>query len=601
MGILTIFIIIISWCLIVFAPAAKLAYEDRLIISAKKRGVSIFPGLPVMPIFAIVLMYVSNYFYYPIGTYVFLSVHTLLLFFSAVYIMYWTLKLKKHSKNNSGYIGFWVFNIANFLICLAIIAGIPYLFWKIGAHWLWILISAIAGFFGTGLLAERILFKLSWAEHMFGALRDPAGKSVDLRTLKEHTAQEGKEYHEKKMGGRTKGRYIDFKDLMTQVGMVEAPKLVNLDKKEFTFEEQDPGIAQEDLFRLITKGRPKRNLKKYHIDEKGIRIIPRYGPEIYFMYAEIEKIVLQFEDSSLYQVGGKTYGIFLPYDADYFVIRNYKKLRELQYTETLEAGGEVPVGRNKKKEKVYLSSKGIRSGNVFIPLAELRQVTIRKYGTRIDFTAKSRYSFSLVLDPSLPEKDVILYLIRKMVMPRAIPQTDSKYAAGAINRRKTNKISAMLAVASFISFMVCGYFVINGISALSWTETRGIVLSSEARYTYNYEESFDDYELMISYQYTVNGENYIGDRFKFGRKTFYFEKSALRLAGEYHEGKEIPVYYDPGNPEQAVLEWGLGYDFYIFLVLAIICLSGAVFYRFNTYRYAEENRKRFQENDYRNY
>ena len=89
-------------------------------------------------------------------------------------------------KKNIGYAGFWVFNIVNLLVCLGIITGVPYLFWRIGAHWTWVVLSAVAGFFGTGFLAEHVLFKLTWADRLFGELKDPHGKSV---SWEEHARQ----------------------------------------------------------------------------------------------------------------------------------------------------------------------------------------------------------------------------------------------------------------------------------------------------------------------------------------------------------------------------------------------------------------------------
>lgn len=91
MELLTIFIIIIAWCFFVFAPAARLAYEGEINKSEEKRGISIFPGLPCMPMFAIMIMYVINYFFDPIGTYISLVLH-ITLFLIAVYsIIYWTI------------------------------------------------------------------------------------------------------------------------------------------------------------------------------------------------------------------------------------------------------------------------------------------------------------------------------------------------------------------------------------------------------------------------------------------------------------------------------------------------------------------------------
>ena len=97
MEILTIFIIIISWCFIVIAPSAKKAYENELNKSEIKRGTSIFPGIPVMPILAIMIMYASNYYFESVGTYVLLILHMLFFIVALASIIYWTIKLRRIS------------------------------------------------------------------------------------------------------------------------------------------------------------------------------------------------------------------------------------------------------------------------------------------------------------------------------------------------------------------------------------------------------------------------------------------------------------------------------------------------------------------------
>lgn len=95
MNLITIVIIIIAWFFIVLSPAAKLAYEDELNKTEEKRGTSIFPGLPFMPLIAIMLMYAINYFFEPIGTYVLLVSHLIFLLMALYSIIYWSIKLKK--------------------------------------------------------------------------------------------------------------------------------------------------------------------------------------------------------------------------------------------------------------------------------------------------------------------------------------------------------------------------------------------------------------------------------------------------------------------------------------------------------------------------
>ena len=97
MELTTILTIIIAWFVIVIAPASKLAYEDKLNKTEEKRGTSISPGIPFMPVFAIILMYAINYFFESVGTYILLITHIIFLFMATYSIISWGFKLKKIS------------------------------------------------------------------------------------------------------------------------------------------------------------------------------------------------------------------------------------------------------------------------------------------------------------------------------------------------------------------------------------------------------------------------------------------------------------------------------------------------------------------------
>ena len=53
--------LLLSWSIIVMVPGFKTAYDDRDLPEDKKRGVSIFPGLPIIPIFVGLIAYLSKF------------------------------------------------------------------------------------------------------------------------------------------------------------------------------------------------------------------------------------------------------------------------------------------------------------------------------------------------------------------------------------------------------------------------------------------------------------------------------------------------------------------------------------------------------------
>lgn len=485
-------------------------------------------------------------------------------------------------------IGVWIENIVNITVTIGVIFAIPYYVWTQGIHWIYVAAVAVICFFGSGFLAERVLFRLHWAEKIFG--------KPDPKPL-------GPSAFEQEIARRTKERHVDFKDSTTEVDLADIMMGMDLGKKEFTLEDNLTGIFKEDLFELASKGRPRRNPKKYHIDEAGIRITQRHGPEKFYRYADIEEIELEYLDGEggewegplpiykanliTFTAAGRKYTLPFraPWNAAWFVIQKYNELRVREYRNALDSGRELPIGKSNINETVFMGSRGFRSRSISIPVEDLWKVTIRRNGD-VDISGKGGLTIFLVLDYALPETYVILKMIREMVVPRAIPQTDKKYAPGALNKMRSVKTVAVLAAISIICFVFCGYYTFKGMEAATWPKARGTVLNSKV----SYSEPFDIHEVKVSYGYAVDGKSYTGDRFKYGAKLFLFEKSALRLAREFSKGREISVYYNPLHAEQAVLEGGVGFYFYFIMGCALLALVLAVYYVL-VYRKAEALRK----------
>ncbi len=87
--------LLLSWCIIVIAPGFKTAYDDRDLPEDKKRGVSIFPGIPFMPILVGMIAYLSNRYlsiWIALGI---LAVNAALAAWALAYGVYWLRKWRK--------------------------------------------------------------------------------------------------------------------------------------------------------------------------------------------------------------------------------------------------------------------------------------------------------------------------------------------------------------------------------------------------------------------------------------------------------------------------------------------------------------------------
>ena len=116
--------------------------------------------------------------------------------------------------------------------------------------------------------------------------------------------------------------------------------------------------------------------------------------------------------------------------------------------------------------------------------------------------------------------------------------------------------------ASFIATIIIGSGIIADIGTSNWEPVDGVVKSSGVSSSTD-GEGGTTYCLYVSYQYTVNGKTYDGDRVSYSTENSCNSWSK-NADDDYPEGKEITVYYDPGNPSESVLQPGLsGVDFFM--------------------------------------
>ncbi|MGO9700740.1 MAG: DUF3592 domain-containing protein, partial [Xanthobacteraceae bacterium] len=73
----------------------------------------------------------------------------------------------------------------------------------------------------------------------------------------------------------------------------------------------------------------------------------------------------------------------------------------------------------------------------------------------------------------------------------------------------------------------------------------------------------------VQYEYVVGGRRFVSDRIMFTHRGFS-ESETQRLVDAYPVNKNIAVYFDPKNPDSAVLQLGIQWFFIPILAYAII-------------------------------
>ena len=130
-----------------------------------------------------------------------------------------------------------------------------------------------------------------------------------------------------------------------------------------------------------------------------------------------------------------------------------------------------------------------------------------------------------------------------------------------------------------VAAVILGVFCVWGFLQLydaarsySWPHVTGRIISSVARSKLirtRYGGQTAIHWPDVRYEYFVGDRRFVSDRIMFTHRGFS-ESTTQRLVDEYPVDKIITVYFDPKNPESAVLERGIQWFFIPILAFAII-------------------------------
>ena len=122
-----------------------------------------------------------------------------------------------------------------------------------------------------------------------------------------------------------------------------------------------------------------------------------------------------------------------------------------------------------------------------------------------------------------------------------------------------------------------GYSATQAMRAHSWKKTTGSITSAHIARRSGYRRRGSG-TLKLAYEYRVNGKKYDGHRVNFGGFGKYFTilSSFNPVLEEYSVGQSTAVYYDPQNPQDAVLERGFPQSAAIGFGVGVTFVIGAV-------------------------
>ena len=104
------------------------------------------------------------------------------------------------------------------------------------------------------------------------------------------------------------------------------------------------------------------------------------------------------------------------------------------------------------------------------------------------------------------------------------------------------------------------------VAAREFTSAPGKVLASEV--TTHDSDDGTTYGVRVTYSYTVSGQEYTGDRLRYGQVSSSSYPQARKAAAKFPVGSPITVYYNPSDPQDALLRPGLtGGDLFMALFM----------------------------------
>ena len=101
------------------------------------------------------------------------------------------------------------------------------------------------------------------------------------------------------------------------------------------------------------------------------------------------------------------------------------------------------------------------------------------------------------------------------------------------------------------AYFAVGSLVRHHYAALRFASTEGVILSSKVKTSSDGDGS--TYAPKIKYRYTVAGQEYVGEQYDYVGGSSSDGSYARRAVSENPPGKAVTVYYNPGNPSEAIL------------------------------------------------
>ena len=155
-------------------------------------------------------------------------------------------------------------------------------------------------------------------------------------------------------------------------------------------------------------------------------------------------------------------------------------------------------------------------------------------------------------------------------------------AIGFVGTLAFFRVVTSLGLIGGTAVLIVGLFAARRASASRrWPMTKGVVVSSKILRERSTSSSTqarrvaDDYlyKPEIAFEYTVLGTKYLSNKVSVADYSSNSTSRAEQVAARYPEGKTVDVFYDPDNPQYAVLEQRAGFGVWLLFAAGLFLLA----------------------------
>ena len=137
-------------------------------------------------------------------------------------------------------------------------------------------------------------------------------------------------------------------------------------------------------------------------------------------------------------------------------------------------------------------------------------------------------------------------------------------------------LALVIIVPGLIGLALMGYglsLTIKGQRAKRWPTAEGIIQGS------SWKQSGHGVKGRLAYKYNVKGKEYLGKKRKLIDTEVHWMISwgETSIATKYWKGRQVPVYYNPEKPSQAILEPGIKLRYVSYILIGSWVLAGGIF------------------------